>query len=223
MSESQLTTFYGAGHAAALATGRQLAQTYDLCRFRSLLDVAGGSGGLAIEACQRCPALRATVIDLPTVTPITQRFVDEARMGGRVQVSSLDVVENAPQGQYDVAQFDNTFLAPYGAAGTMMPLDNYIAGSEEYDIADFEQGQQDYGKYDGKTLGLTLSTEPMIQWYRTDIYESLGLKPAKTWEEYRANAEAVKKRRPTKPPSTGCWTMHPKKTSSGSTGGKRPE
>lgn len=95
------------------------------------------------------------------------------------------------QGQYDVAQFDNTFLAPYGAAGTMQPLDGWLANSSEYDIADFEQGQQDYGKYDGKTLGLTLSTEPMIQWYRTDIYEDLGLKPAETWEEYLANAKAV--------------------------------
>ena len=103
MSESQLTAFYGAWYAAALAAGRQLAQTYDLCRFGSLLDVAGGSGGLAIEACQRCPELQATVIDLPTVTPITQRFVDEARMGSRVQVSSLDVVEKALEGQYDVA------------------------------------------------------------------------------------------------------------------------
>jgi multiple sugar transport system substrate-binding protein len=95
------------------------------------------------------------------------------------------------QGQYDVAQFDNTFLAPYGAAGTMQPLDERIAGSAEYDISDFEQGQQDYGKYDGKTLGLTLSTEPMIQWYRTDIYDQLKLKPATTWEEYRSNAKAI--------------------------------
>ncbi len=95
------------------------------------------------------------------------------------------------QGQYDVAQFDNTFLAPFGAAGTMQPLDEQIAGSAEYDIADFAQGQQDYGKYDGQTLGLTLSTEPMIQWYRTDIYEELGLEPATTWDEYMANARAV--------------------------------
>jgi ABC-type glycerol-3-phosphate transport system substrate-binding protein len=96
------------------------------------------------------------------------------------------------QGQYDVAQFDNTFLAPYGAAGTMQPLDERITASAGYDINDFEKGQQDYGKYNGKTLGLTLSTEPMIQWYRTDIYDELKLKPATTWEEYKANAKAVK-------------------------------
>lgn len=95
-------------------------------------------------------------------------------------------------GQYDVAQFDNTFLAPFGAAEAMAPLDDYLKDSAEYAIDDFSAGQQDYGKYDGKTLGLTLSTEPMIQWYRTDIYEELGLKPAETWDEYLANAKAVK-------------------------------
>ena len=96
------------------------------------------------------------------------------------------------QGQYDVAQFDNSFLTPFGAAGTMLPLDEKIAGSKEYDISDFSKGQQDYGKYKGQTLGLTLSTEPFIQWYRSDIYDALGLKPATTWDEYKANAKAVK-------------------------------
>jgi multiple sugar transport system substrate-binding protein len=95
------------------------------------------------------------------------------------------------QGQYDVAQFDNTFLAPYGAAGTMQPLDAWIAASAEYDIADFEQGQQDYGKYNGQTLGLTLSTEPMILWYRTDLFADLGLSVPTTWEEYAAAAKAI--------------------------------
>jgi ABC-type glycerol-3-phosphate transport system substrate-binding protein len=95
------------------------------------------------------------------------------------------------QGEFDVAQFDNTFLAPYGAAGLMQPLDDRIAASAGYDIADFEQGQQDYGKYGGQTLGLTLSTEPMILWYRTDLFAELGLAPPTTWEEYAAAAKAV--------------------------------
>ena len=74
----------------------------------------------------------------------------------------------------------------------MTPLDDYLAASAEYDIDDFSAGQQDYGKYEDATLGLTLSTEPMIQWYRTDIYDELGLEPATTWDEYLANAKAVK-------------------------------
>jgi ABC-type glycerol-3-phosphate transport system substrate-binding protein len=94
-------------------------------------------------------------------------------------------------GQYDVAQFDNTYLAAFGAAGAMAPLDDYLANSPAYDIDDFTSGQQDYGKYEGETLGLTLSTEPMIQWFRTDLYDDLGLQPAATWEEYHDNAKAI--------------------------------
>jgi len=74
----------------------------------------------------------------------------------------------------------------------MTDLSEWVAGSEEYDINDFGKGQQDYGKCaSGETFGLTLSTEPMIQWYRTDIYEKLGLKPATTWDEWYSNAKKV--------------------------------
>ena len=90
-----------------------------------------------------------------------------------------------------MAQFDNSFLMPYCQAKAMLPLDEYLGDSSAYDIGDFGQSQQDYGKCDGETLGLTLSTEPMIQWYRTDIYEKLGLKPATTWDEYFNNAKKV--------------------------------
>ncbi len=146
--------------------------------------------------------LNLYLVPSPSSTAI-QSFIPafEAKTGINVNVTEVPYGEahqklllsvRLKQGQYDVAQFDNTFLAPYGAAGTMSPLDSFIAASAEYDISDFEQGQQDYGKYDDKTLGLTLSTEPMIQWYRTDIYQKLGLEAAKTWDEYRANAKAVK-------------------------------
>jgi len=49
------------------------------------------------------PHLRATVIDLPTVTPITQRFIAEAGAADRVQVVAADVVHAPVPGRYDVA------------------------------------------------------------------------------------------------------------------------
>jgi multiple sugar transport system substrate-binding protein len=139
------------------------------------------------------PSPSATAIQsfIPAFTEKTGITVNvtEVPYGEAHQKLLLSVQQG--QGQYDVAQFDNTFLAPYGAAGVMQPLDERVTASSEYDIADFEQGQQDYGKFDGKTLGLTLSTEPMILWYRTDIYDELGLKAPTTWEEYKANAKAI--------------------------------
>jgi len=141
------------------------------------------------------------LIPSPSSTSIQSFIPDfEAETGIKVNVSETPYGEahqkqllsyQQKAGAYDVAQFDNSFLMPFCQAQAMAPLDSYLGDSSEYDIADFGQSQQDYGKCNGETLGLTLSTEPMIQWYRTDIYEKLGLTPAKTWDEYYNNAKKV--------------------------------
>jgi cyclopropane fatty-acyl-phospholipid synthase-like methyltransferase len=65
--------------------------------------VGGGSGGLAIAACQCCPNLAATIIELPRVAPITRSFVHEAKLADRIQVLAGDILERAPEGPFDVA------------------------------------------------------------------------------------------------------------------------
>ena len=134
-------------------------------------------------------AIQSFIPDFEEATCIAVNF-SETPYGEAHQKQLLAYQQG--DGQYDVAQFDNTFLAAFGAAGAMAPLDDYLAGSTAYDIDDFAAGQQDYGKNEGDTLGLTLSTEPMIQWYRTDIYDELGLEPATTWDQYLSNAKAIK-------------------------------
>lgn len=176
----------------------------------SLVTVAAGAGSLSAStppsdaACGEpgdAGEINVFLIPSPSSTAI-QSFVPdfEAQTCIAVNVTETPYGEahqkqllayQQGDGQYDVAQFDNTFLAAFGAAGVMTPLDDYLADSAEYDIDDFSPGQQDYGKYDDQTLGLTLSTEPMIQYYRTDIYDELGLVPATTWDEYLANAQAI--------------------------------
>ena len=108
------------------------------------------------------------LIPSPSSTSI-QSFIPEfeAETGIKVNVSETPYGEahqkqllsyNQKAGAYDIAQFDNTYLAPFCQAKAMLPLDSYISGSDEYDINDFGQGQQDYGKCKGETLGLTIST-----------------------------------------------------------------
>ena len=164
----------------------------------SLLLAACSSGWTDSEASGE---INVFLIPSPSSTSIQSFIPDfEAETGIKVNVSETPYGEahqkqllsyQQKAGAYDVAQFDNSFLMPYCQAQAMAPLDSYLGDSSEYDIADFSQSQQDYGKCNGETLGLTLSTEPMIQWYRTDIYEKLGLTPAKTWDEYYNNAKKV--------------------------------
>ncbi len=52
----------------------------------------GKRATLASELLRTYPHLRATVVDLPTVTPITQRIVSEAGAADRVEVMTADVV-----------------------------------------------------------------------------------------------------------------------------------
>ena len=164
----------------------------------SLLLAACSSGGTDSKASGE---INVFLIPSPSSTSI-QSFIPafEEETGIKVNVSETPYGEahqkqllsyQQKAGAYDVAQFDNSFLMPYCQAQAMLPLDAYLSDSTEYDIADFGQSQQDYGKCNGETLGLTLSTEPMIQWYRTDIYKELGLKPATTWDEYYSNAMKV--------------------------------
>lgn len=103
MSSEALELFYQGRYSQLLAAGRDLASRFDFSSCRNLLDVAGGSGALAVAVTEACPGLRATVIDLPSVTPITQRLVAEAGATDRVQVVAADVVSSPLTGSYDVA------------------------------------------------------------------------------------------------------------------------
>ena len=161
---------------------------------------ACGSGGGSDE--ELSGELNLFLIPSPSSTSI-QSFIPEfeEKTGVKVNVSETPYGEahqkqllsyKQKAGAYDIAQFDNSFLAPFCQAQAMTPLGDWVNNSAEYDINDFGKGQQDYGKCaNGDLYGLTLSTEPMIQWYRTDIYEKLGLKPATTWDEWYANAKKV--------------------------------
>ncbi len=103
MSKDELEQFFRGEHPYAVAYGRKLVARYDFSSYRTLLDVGGGSGGLAIAVTEAYPHIQATVVDLPTVTPITQQFIDEAGAGDRVQVIASDVVRDSLTGSYDVA------------------------------------------------------------------------------------------------------------------------
>ncbi len=102
-SAAELETFYRSNHAQALRRGRELVATYDPSPHHTLLDVGGGSGGLAIAITETYSHMQATVAELPTVTPITRRIVEEAGASGRVQVQSSDVINESLSGAFDAA------------------------------------------------------------------------------------------------------------------------
>ena len=104
MSPDALRSFFRGLDAAARASARKLRRDFDFSGYRHLLDAGGGSGGIAVGMCEAFPDLRATVADLPSVTPITSEFIEEAGLAGRIGTRSCNIVEEPPQGgPYDAA------------------------------------------------------------------------------------------------------------------------
>ena len=109
LSTEELEAHYGSYFDVTVATARAIVERYDLSSYRTLLDVGGGTGGLAITVTESCPNIQATVVDLPNVTPFTQRFVNKACAADRVQVVTADIVHGPLTGLFDVAVL-NAFI-----------------------------------------------------------------------------------------------------------------
>ena len=108
MSEDELYAFYGSQRANdTAATVNMLMERFDFSSRRRLLDVGGGTGGLAIAFAKACPDLQASVVELGSVTPITRRFVKDEGLEGRVEVITANVTIEQLIGSFDVAVMRN--------------------------------------------------------------------------------------------------------------------
>jgi ubiquinone/menaquinone biosynthesis C-methylase UbiE len=135
MSGEEAESQYRGLHAEAVAAGRDLVVRYDFSSYHRLLDVGGGSGGLAITVAEACPHLRATVADFPTVTPVTRRYVGEAGITDRVEVQTADAVNGPLIGSFDVAVLARLIqvLSPDQARRTLKNVSQVIeAGGAIY-------------------------------------------------------------------------------------------
>jgi len=71
---------------------------FDLSRFDRLVDLGGGTGHLAIAACERYPRLRAAVFDLPTVIEIAREYVAASTVRERIGLAAGDLFrDNLPE------------------------------------------------------------------------------------------------------------------------------
>ena len=114
MSQDQQLAFFRGLHSGAKADAYNLAKRYEFSTHQTVLDVAGGSGGLAIALSEVYPHLQTTVVELPEMTPITEHFIIEEAATDRVKVIAADVIDGTLSGEFDVAILRNfiQILAP---------------------------------------------------------------------------------------------------------------
>jgi demethylspheroidene O-methyltransferase len=72
------------------AVASQVLDSGEFAGVKRLLDVGGGDGSFAIAAAERCPALEATVVDLPAVVSLARSRIEEAGLSHRIETRGLD-------------------------------------------------------------------------------------------------------------------------------------
>jgi len=83
--------FIAAMHRGAAARAPSVVAAVGAKSVTRMLDVGGGSGAYAIAFAQANPALAAVVLDLPTVLPITEGHIEEAKLSARVTMRAGDL------------------------------------------------------------------------------------------------------------------------------------
>jgi hypothetical protein len=87
---ARLEQFLGAMTGLSRLNFEAFAQKFDFKPYRTLCDVGGAMGVLAVEVSKRHPHLSCTTFDLPVVEPIAKRFVTAAGLGNRVRTACGD-------------------------------------------------------------------------------------------------------------------------------------
>jgi len=83
--------FIAAMHRGAAQRAPLVVQAVGAEGVRRMLDVGGGSGAYSIAFARASGALRAEILDLPTVLPIAERHVREAGLADRVTTRAGDL------------------------------------------------------------------------------------------------------------------------------------
>ncbi|MEV4648258.1 extracellular solute-binding protein [Saccharopolyspora sp. NPDC049357] len=101
---------------------------------------------------------------------------------------------NDPASAPDVAEVGNTDLAGYVAAGGLADVTEKLPQWPE--SADLSPSALDTARVEGKVFGVPWYTGVRALYYRTDVFDELGLQPPRTTAELLATAQRIHSERP---------------------------
>jgi len=122
--------------------------------------------------------------------------------------------------RYDVIHEDYNFVPQFIAQHALEPLDGYLDRDPAYKadiLSDIPENVMDLyrdkpASQGGKLYGLPPDSNCQLQFYRIDVLEKAGLKPAETWDDAIANckvlSEGGKNRVVGMPLKRGFWAAH---------------
>lgn len=105
----------------------------------------------------------------------------------------LNINLAAKSSNFDIIPCNETQVIRYARNGWILPLnDLWNKYKDQYGLGDIEENFVAGSTVDGKLYQLPNEFNGHITMYRKDIYEAKGLRPEKTIEEFKRNAQALK-------------------------------
>jgi hypothetical protein len=92
---ARLEQFMGAMTGLSRLNFEAFAEKFDFSPFKTLCDIGGATGLLAMEAAKRHPHLRCISFDLPVVEPIARKHIAAAELSDRVSAASGDFFKDS--------------------------------------------------------------------------------------------------------------------------------
>jgi precorrin-6B methylase 2 len=90
----KLEQFMGAMTGLSRINFEAFADKFDFSRYKTLCDIGGATGLLAIEVAKRHPHLTCTSFDLPAVEPVAKKSIAAAGLQNRVTTAAGDFFKN---------------------------------------------------------------------------------------------------------------------------------
>ncbi len=102
-------------HNLALLHGFALAEAFDFSKYKTLLDLGGGTGASSIGLCRSVPNLRSIVCELPENAAVAEKFIAENNLSDRVKAVSGDFKKDDLPADFDAVLLAN-FMSVADAA-----------------------------------------------------------------------------------------------------------
>lgn len=94
--------FISAMHYRGVKQARQLAKMLDLSDTQKMLDIGGGSAAFSMEFVKNNPSMKAVVLDLPHVIPLTKKYVSENGLTNNFDFIEGNYLTADPGNGYDL-------------------------------------------------------------------------------------------------------------------------
>ncbi len=94
--------FIAAMHNRAHQTAPGIIDLIDISNVSRVLDVGGGSGAYAMAFVRARDNITATIFDLPAIIPLTERYIDEAGLSGKIVITGGDYNTDEFEKGYDI-------------------------------------------------------------------------------------------------------------------------